>query len=84
MLNEQILWCEMNRLLLGAFFFLIFCKQVFVEMESDPHKQIYLYGCESDMQKPFQSSMPHVLSITKHLQGYVLSACKSYFHWLGH
>lgn len=42
MSNEQIItW--------GFFFFLIFCTQVFVEMESDPHKQIYLYGCESDM-----------------------------------
>lgn len=31
-------------------------------------------------QKPFQISMPHVLSITNHFQRYVLSACKSYLH----
>lgn len=40
---------ESEQVITRGFFFFIFCKQVFVDMESDPHKQIYLYGCESDM-----------------------------------
>lgn len=61
--------------------FFIFCKLIVVEMGSDPHKQIHLYECESDMEKKNpQSSTPHARSITEHFQGCALSTCKSYFH----
>lgn len=68
----------MNRLLPEAF--LSSANRYLLKWNVTHKNKLIFMDVNPIWQKPFQSSMSHVLSIVKDLSGYILSACKSNFH----